>query len=44
MVPTFASYISDLNPRLIKAGATPINLTSIMIGALCALLYILNCE
>lgn len=31
-IPAFASYVYDANARLIEAGATPINLDSIMIG------------
>ncbi|GJE94861.1 serine carboxypeptidase [Phanerochaete sordida] len=30
-IPTFASYVYDQNPRLVAAGMTPINLTSIII-------------
>jgi carboxypeptidase C (cathepsin A) len=32
-VPPFASEVYDQNSQLIKAGLTPINLTSIIIGA-----------
>jgi carboxypeptidase C (cathepsin A) len=31
-LPLFASAIYDLNPRLEKAGFTPVNLSSILIG------------
>jgi carboxypeptidase C (cathepsin A) len=31
-LPLFASAVHDLNPRLVKAGYTPINLTSVLIG------------
>ncbi len=31
-IPVFASAIYDNNPRVIEAGLTPINLSSIMIG------------
>jgi hypothetical protein len=31
-VPTYASYIVDQNKRLVEAGATPINLKSIILG------------
>jgi carboxypeptidase C (cathepsin A) len=31
-LPVFASAIYDLNPRLEKAGYTPINLKSVLIG------------
>ncbi|KAI1792225.1 serine carboxypeptidase [Ganoderma leucocontextum] len=34
-IPVFASAIYDHNPRLIEAGLTPINLSSIMIGNGC---------
>ncbi|KAM5543857.1 hypothetical protein V8D89_002474 [Ganoderma adspersum] len=34
-IPVFASAIYDNNPRLIEAGLTPINLSSIMIGNGC---------
>ncbi|KAI0086932.1 serine carboxypeptidase [Irpex rosettiformis] len=35
-IPAYASYVYDQNPKLIAAGATPINLTSIMIGNGCS--------
>ncbi|KAI0086931.1 serine carboxypeptidase [Irpex rosettiformis] len=35
-IPAFASYIYDQNSKLIAAGATPINLSSIMIGNGCS--------
>lgn len=31
-LPVFASAVYDLNPRLVKSGYTPINLTSVLIG------------
>ena len=31
-LPVFASAIYDLNPRLVKGGYTPINLSSVLIG------------
>jgi carboxypeptidase C (cathepsin A) len=31
-IPLFASAVYDLNPRLAKAGFTPVNLSSIMVG------------
>ncbi len=31
-IPVFASAIYDNNPRLIEAGLTPINISSVMIG------------
>lgn len=31
-MPVFASYVYDQNARLLEAGLTPINLTSVMIG------------
>jgi carboxypeptidase C (cathepsin A) len=31
-IPLFASAVHDLNPRLVKAGFAPVNLTSVMIG------------
>jgi carboxypeptidase C (cathepsin A) len=32
-IPVFASAVYDQNAKLIEAGMTPINLTSIMIGS-----------
>ncbi|KAI0779113.1 serine carboxypeptidase [Irpex lacteus] len=35
-IPAYASYVYDQNAKLIAAGATPVNLTSIMIGNGCS--------
>lgn len=32
-VPTYAAAVYDQNAKLIEAGATPINISSIMVGA-----------
>jgi hypothetical protein len=33
-LPLFAAAVYDQNPRLVEAGLTPINLTSVIIGVL----------